>query len=58
MENKNEEQFQVDNLVKILKDFYPLKMEDLNEIVFSKLDEWRGKKTYTDDTAVLGCRIF
>lgn len=58
LENKNEEQFQVDNLVKILKDFYPLKMEDLNEIVFSKLDEWRGKKTYTDDTAVLGCRIF
>lgn len=58
LENKAEEQFQVDNLVKIIKDFYPLKMEDLNEIVFSKLDDWRGLKKYTDDTAVLGCRIF
>ncbi len=58
LENKVEEQFETDRLTKIVQNFYPLSMEDLNEIVFSKLDDWRGKKNYVDDTAILSCRIF
>jgi len=58
LENKTEEQFETDRLTKIVQNFYPLSMEDLNEIVFSKLDDWRGQKNYVDDTAILSCRIF
>lgn len=58
LENENGEQFETDNLIKIAKSFHPLSMEDLNEIIFGKLDEWRGRKNYVDDTAILSCRIF
>ncbi|MFK8038002.1 MAG: GAF domain-containing SpoIIE family protein phosphatase [Crocinitomicaceae bacterium] len=58
LENEYNEQFETDRLTKIAKSFYPLSMEDLNEIIFGKLDEWRGSKNYVDDTAILSCRIF
>ncbi|UKN03015.1 PP2C family protein-serine/threonine phosphatase [Paracrocinitomix mangrovi] len=58
LENNENEQFQTDRLTKIVQNFYPLSMEDLNEIIFSKLDDWRGKRKYVDDTAILSCRIF
>lgn len=58
LENTTEEQFETDRLTKIVQNFYPLSMEDLNEIVFSKLDDWRGSKSFVDDTAILSCRIF
>lgn len=58
LENSTHEQFETDRLTKIVQNFYPLSMEDLNEIVFSKLDDWRGQKNYVDDTAILSCRIF
>ncbi len=58
LENENEEQFETDQLIQVAKNFYPLSMEDLNEIIFKKLDEWRGVKNYVDDTAILSCRIF
>jgi len=58
LENTTHEQFETDRLTKIVQNFYPLSMEDLNEIVFSKLDDWRGPQNYVDDTAILSCRIF
>ena len=58
LENENEEQFETDRLIKVVKNYYPLSMEDLNEIIFKKLDEWRGSKNFVDDTAILSCRIF
>jgi sigma-B regulation protein RsbU (phosphoserine phosphatase) len=58
LENTEEKQFETERLTKIVQNFYPLSMEDLNEIIFSKLDEWRGKEKYVDDTAILSCRIF
>jgi phosphoserine phosphatase RsbU/P len=58
LENKDGEHFETDRLIKLIHSFYPLKMEDLNTIIFSKLDEWRGAKEPDDDTAILSCRIF
>lgn len=58
LENHSNEQFETERLTKIAQNFYPLSMEDLNEIIFSKLDEWRGNRKYVDDTAILSCRIF
>ncbi len=58
LENEEEEQFETERLIKIVRNFYPLSMEDMNGLIFGKLDEWRGDKPYVDDTAILSCRIF
>jgi sigma-B regulation protein RsbU (phosphoserine phosphatase) len=56
--DKDGNYFETDRLIKLVHSFYPLKMEDLNNIVFSKLDEFRGKEDLVDDTAIFSCRIF
>jgi phosphoserine phosphatase RsbU/P len=58
LENNKKQHFDLERLVKIVHNFYKLSMEDMNEIVFSKLDEWRGKEKLVDDTAVFSCRFF
>jgi len=58
LENEEEEQYETERLIKTIKQFYPLSMDDINAIIFGKLDEWRGSKNYVDDTAILSCRIF
>jgi sigma-B regulation protein RsbU (phosphoserine phosphatase) len=58
LENANNEYFGVERLIKLVNSFYPLKMEDLNNLLFSKLDEWRGDLDLIDDTAVFSCRFF
>jgi sigma-B regulation protein RsbU (phosphoserine phosphatase) len=56
--NKNGDYFETDRLIKLVHRFYPLKMEDLNNLIFSKLDEFRGSQELVDDTAIFSCRIF
>ena len=58
LENENDEQFGIEKIIKMTHSYYPLKMEDLNNIIFSKLDEWRGELDYVDDTAMFSCRFF
>jgi sigma-B regulation protein RsbU (phosphoserine phosphatase) len=58
LENDKKEYFELDQLVKIVHSFYRLSMEDMNNIIFSKLDEWRGNLKLVDDTAVFSCRFF
>lgn len=58
LENEKEEFFGIDRLVKMVHSFYPLKMEDMNNLIFSKLDEWRGDLSLVDDTAIFCCRFF
>lgn len=58
LENKDGDFFETQRLVKLIHSFYPLKMEDLNNLIFSKLDEWRGDLRLEDDTAIFTCRIF
>ncbi len=58
LENLNEHYFGLDRLVKMVHSYYPLKMEDLNNLIFSKLDEWRGPLNLVDDTAIFSCRFF
>jgi len=33
-------------------------MDDMNGLIFSKLDEWRGDLNLVDDTAIFSCRFF
>lgn len=58
LENEEGEFFGIERLVKMVHSYYPLKMDDLNSLIFSKLDEWKGTLPLVDDTAVFGCRFF
>ena len=58
LEDESEELFGVDRLVNLVHSYYPLKMEDMNSLIFSKLDEWKGPLPLVDDTAIFSCRFF
>jgi sigma-B regulation protein RsbU (phosphoserine phosphatase) len=58
LENAKGQHFELERLIKIVHNFYRLSMEDMNNLVFSKLDEWRGHLKLVDDTAVFSCRFF
>ena len=58
LENESEEFFGNDRLVNLVHSYYPLKMEDMNSLIFSKLDEWKGDLDLVDDTAIFSCRFF
>jgi phosphoserine phosphatase RsbU/P len=58
LENKAGEHFGVNRLMENVKAYSTLKMEDMNNILFSKLDEWKGELNFVDDTAVFSCKFF
>jgi sigma-B regulation protein RsbU (phosphoserine phosphatase) len=58
LENDKKEHFELEQLIKIVNNFNRLSMEDMNNIIFSKLDEWRGNLKLVDDTAIFSCRFF
>jgi sigma-B regulation protein RsbU (phosphoserine phosphatase) len=58
LENEAGEQFGIERMIKNVQSFSSLKMEDMNNILFSKLDEWKGELPYGDDTAILSCKFF
>ncbi len=58
LENSKNEFFELERLIKLIHNYYPLSMEDLNNLIFSKLDEWRAAKNLVDDTAIFTCRFF
>lgn len=58
LENEKKDFFSIERLVKMVNSYYPLKMEDLTNLIFSKLDEWRGNLSLVDDTAIFSCRFF
>ncbi|MEN9699448.1 MAG: hypothetical protein RLZZ301_646, partial [Bacteroidota bacterium] len=58
LENEHGEQFGIDQLVRNVKAYGALKMEDMNGIIFSKLEEWKGSLPYVDDTAIFSCKFF
>jgi sigma-B regulation protein RsbU (phosphoserine phosphatase) len=58
LENSDDEFFGIERLIKLVNSYYPLKMEDMNSLIFSKLDEWRGDLSLVDDTAIFCCRFF
>lgn len=58
LENEEGEQFGVERLIKNVQAYAPLKMEDMNNIIFSKLEDWKGPLNYVDDTAIFSCKFF
>ena len=58
LENGDGEFFGVPNLIKTAQSYSALKMEDMNNILFSKLDDWREDLNFVDDTAIFSCKFF
>ena len=58
LENGDGEFFGVSNLIKTAQSYSALKMEDMNNIIFSKLDDWREDLSFVDDTAIFSCKFF
>ncbi|MDA9882050.1 PP2C family protein-serine/threonine phosphatase [Crocinitomicaceae bacterium] len=58
LENESEEFFGSERLVQLVKSYYPLGMDDMNSLIFSKLDEWKGPLELVDDTAIFSCRFY
>ena len=58
LENEKGAQFGVEQLIKQVRSFSALKMEDMNDIIFSKLEDWKGSLPYVDDTAIFSCKFF
>jgi len=58
LENNEGEFFGVEQLIKTAQSYTSLKMEDMNNIIFSKLDDWREDLNFVDDTAIFSCKFF
>ena len=58
LENQDGDFFGVPRLIKTAQSYAALKMEDMNNIVFSKLDDWREESNFVDDTAIFSCKFF
>jgi sigma-B regulation protein RsbU (phosphoserine phosphatase) len=58
LENQDGDFFGVPRLIKTAQSYAALKMEDMNNIVFSKLDDWRKELNFVDDTAIFSCKFF
>lgn len=58
LENSEGEHFGVTRLIENVKSYSALKMEDMNNILFSKLDDWKGELNFVDDTAIFSCKFF
>lgn len=56
--NEDDEFFGMERLTRLVHSYYPLKMEDMNNLIFSKLEEWKGDGDWADDTAMFSCRFF
>lgn len=57
LENSNGVAFETDNLIKVVKNNFGKKMNELDQIIFSKLEEFKGSQDLMDDTAVLSCKF-
>jgi len=58
LENDEDDPFETDRLIDIIHGNYQLSMEELNEMIFNRLNEYKGEREFLDDTAILGCRFF
>ena len=58
LENSTGESFGIERLIDNIRSYSKLAMEDMNNIILSKLDEWRENLNYADDTAILSCKFF
>ena len=57
LENSNGVAFETDNLINVVENNLELSMKELEQKIFSKLEEFKGNMDLMDDTAVLSCKF-
>lgn len=57
LENEKEESFEIDGLVSVMKKGSYEKMNDLNQIILDRLQEFKGDMGYTDDIALMSFKF-
>jgi sigma-B regulation protein RsbU (phosphoserine phosphatase) len=58
LENEQGEQFGIEQLIQNIEKYAELSMQDMNNLLFSKLEMWKGNQKYDDDTAIFSCKFF
>ena len=58
LENSNDVPFETANLIKIVRQNFTLPMKELDNKIFSRLEEFKGDKDLLDDTAVMSCKFY
>lgn len=57
LENSIGVAFETDNLINVVENNLELSMKELEQKIFSKLEEFKGNMDLMDDTAVLSCKF-
>ena len=58
LENNNGVPFETDNLIEVVENNFNLTMNELDQKIFEKLDDFKGDQEILDDTAVMSCKFF
>ena len=58
LENNNGVPFETDNLNEVVENNFNLNMNELDQKIFEKLDDFKGDQEILDDTAVMSCKFF
>jgi len=58
LENNNGVPFETDNLIEVVENNFNLTMNELDQKIFEKLDDFKGDQKILDDTAVMSCKFY
>jgi len=58
LENNNGIAFETDNLIKVIENNFNLSMNELDQKIFSSLEDFKGNQEMMDDTAVMSCKFY
>ena len=58
LENNNGVPFETDNIIAVVENNFNLTMNELDQKIFEKLDDFKGDKEILDDTAVMSCKFY
>ena len=58
LENNNGVPFETDNLIEVVENNFNLTMNELDQKIFEKLEEFKGDQKILDDTAVMSCKFY
>ena len=58
LENNNGIAFETDNLINVIENNFNLSMNELDQKIFSSLEDFKGNQEMMDDTAVMSCKFY
>ena len=58
LENNNGVPFETENLIEVVENNFNLTMNELDQKIFERLDDFKGDQEILDDTAVISCKFY